>query len=96
MKTEYVLPEQDQAKIDELNNRLAEIELLYAEKIKKFSQEERRIRNGFLNDPTIKLIQKAMADIYMKSDTKILVTLETEEEIKMFKDNWGLKENVDV
>ena len=93
MKTEYVLPEQDQTKIDELNNRLTEIKMAYSEKISRFPFDEQRIRQDFMNNPTVKLIQQAISDVYMKSATKILVTLETEEEIKMFKDNWGLKEN---
>lgn len=93
MKTEYVIPQESQNKINELNNHLSEIKLAYDEKLSRFPFEEQRIRKDFLNNPNVKMIQKAIADIYIKSATKILVTLETEEEIKMFKDNWGLKEN---
>ena len=77
MKTEYVLPQESQNQ---------------AEKISRFPFEEQRIREDFMNNPNVKLIQQAITDIYMKSVTKILVTLETEEEMKMLKDNWGLKE----
>lgn len=93
MKTEYALPQESQNQIDRLNKRLEEIELDYLEKISRFPFEEQRIREDFMNNPNVKLMQQAITDIYMKSVEKILVTFETEEEIKFFNDNWGLKEN---
>lgn len=38
------------------------------------------------------MLQKEISDIYSKSATNILITLETEEEIKYFKENWKLKD----
>lgn len=92
MITQYILPQDKQNKINELNNRLAEIELAYTEKILKFPFDEHKIRKDFMNNQNVKLIQQAITDIYMKSTTKILITLENEEEIKYFKENWRLKD----
>lgn len=92
MKTEYVLLPESQNQINRLNERLAEIELDYAEKILRFPFDEKRIREDSMNNPNIKRIQQAINDIYMISETRILFTFETEEK-KMFKNNLGLREN---
>lgn len=83
MKTEYVLLPESQNQINRLNERLAEIELDYAEKILRFLFDEKRIREDFMNNPNVKRIQQTITDIYTKSETRILVKLEMEGEIKI-------------
>ena len=93
MKTQYILPQEAQNKINELQYELAKIELQYDERIHKNIFKERQIRKEFTDNPAVKAIKNEITDIQKRSVEKILITLETEEELMEFKKNWGLKEN---
>lgn len=92
MIIEYILPQESQTRIFRLKAILAEIELPYLERIYKNPSDEKKIREEFINNTNVKSIQDEIADIYKKNVEKILITLETEEEMKEFNENWGVKE----
>lgn len=91
MITQYILPKESQKRIFKLKEILEEIELQYLERIYKNPSDEQKIREELINNTNVKSIQDEIADIYKKSVEKILITLETEEEIKEFKKNWVSK-----
>ncbi len=93
MKIEHVIPDGQKQQIEELQSKISEIEMAYAEKIKQFPFMESEIRKDMSEDRNIQMLRKAIADIYMRTTTKILIEAESEEELKRLKSMWRV-ENV--
>lgn len=92
MITQYILSQDKQNKVNRLNGILGKLELQCAKAVYENISDEQKIRKKFYENPTVQMLQKEIADTYSKFSTKILITLETEEEIKYFKENWKLKD----
>lgn len=85
MKIENVIPDEKKQQIKDLQSKISEIEMAYAEKIKRFPFMENEIKKDMSEDKNIKILRKMMLDIYIKSPTKIFVELESEEEVERLK-----------
>lgn len=90
MKIEYVVPDEQKQQIEDLQRKISDIEMIYDEKIEKFPLMENEIRKELLDDKNIEILTNKIEDIYMKSTTKILIEVESEEEMERLKLEWRI------
>lgn len=90
MKVEYVIPEKEKQKIEDLQRKISDVEMIYVKKIEKFPLMEKKIRKDLLEDKNIEILRNVIEDIYMKSTTKILIEVESEEEMERLKSEWRI------
>ncbi|OUO77934.1 hypothetical protein B5F53_12035 [Blautia sp. An249] len=86
MRTEMVFSETDKLKIEKCQEILAKMEMYYADLAKIVG--EKKARESYYNNPTVKLIEKDLANIF-SMQTGIFLIAETPEDKVFLKELIG-------
>lgn len=96
MKTEYVLPKRDREQIEKYQKQIEEIKQSYTDECLSRPFQDLDLEKRFRSDSRVKILEKAIANIYIMSVGTYVITAETEEELKELKKNWKLGEKTDA